>query len=400
MQTLTKAGGDDRGTDPRLVKLQDGLIATKGDKLVAPPQISKHGNDVVYSVIATTAPSAPATADLVRHLRSTVIPDNTSKGVAAFVGGSTAANVDLAAEISNRLPLVIITILLLSMLVLLVAFRSVLIPIQAAITNFLAAMAAFGIVTAVFQWGWGIDLVRIDTDLSTVPIASYVPLMMFAVLFGLSMDYQVFLLSSVDHHRANGETDRASVRLGLKSSARVISAAALIMISVFSSFILNGDPVVKQFGVGLASAVFLAATLVLHARARDADPAGAPSMVDARLPGHDHSRHRHRRHEPERPARRRCGRGGGDRVGARAAATGAVRAHPRTGRPPEIVSAARPAERDVVKGIRCRQARGRRDAGHSADPDIGGRSFTSPRDPSGGGAGPARRRDVITRRSR
>jgi hypothetical protein len=139
----------------------------------------------------------------------------------------------------------------------------VLIPIQAAITNFLAAMAAFGVVTAVFQWGWGIDIVRVHTDLSTVPIASYVPLMMFAVLFGLSMDYQVFLLSSVDHHRANGETDRAAVRLGLKSSARVISAAALIMISVFSSFILNGDPVVKQFGVGLSSAVFLAALLVL-----------------------------------------------------------------------------------------------------------------------------------------
>ena len=263
VQTLTKAGGDARGTDPRLVKLQDALIATKHVKLVVPPQISKHGNDVVYSVIATTAPSAPATADLVRHLRSTVIPNNTSKGVVAFVGGSTAANVDLAAEISKRLPLVIITILLLSMLVLLVAFRSVLIPIQAAITNFLAAMAAFGIVTAVFQWGWGIDIVRIDTTLNTVPIASYVPLMMFAILFGLSMDYQVFLLSSVDHHRASGETDRASVRLGLKSSARVISAAALIMISVFSSFVLNGDPVVKQFGVGLASAVLLAATLVL-----------------------------------------------------------------------------------------------------------------------------------------
>ena len=149
------------------------------------------------------------------------------------------------------------------MLVLLVAFRSVLIPLQAAVTNFLTAMAAFGIVTAVFQWGWGISLVGIDTTASTVPIASFVPLMMFAVLFGLSMDYQVFLLSSVDHFRAHGESDSESVRLGLKASARVIAAAALIMMSVFSSFILNGDPVVKQFGVGLASAVALAATMVL-----------------------------------------------------------------------------------------------------------------------------------------
>ena len=102
----------------------------------------------------------------------------------------------------------IVTILLLSMLVLLVAFRSLLIPLQAAVTNFLTAMAAFGIVTAVFQWGWGISLVGIDTTASTVPIASFVPLMMFAVLFGLSMDYQVFLLSSVDHFRAHGESDR------------------------------------------------------------------------------------------------------------------------------------------------------------------------------------------------
>jgi uncharacterized membrane protein YdfJ with MMPL/SSD domain len=263
VNTLTKAGGDDRGTDPRLVKLQNALIAEKGDKLVSPPQISKHGNDTVFTVIATTAPSAQATVDLVHRLRDDVIPQSSDKGVVAFVGGSTAGNVDLAAEIASRLPLVIGTILIFSMLVLLVAFRSVLIPLQAAITNFLAAMAAFGIVTAVFQWGWGISVVHVDTTLDTVPIASYVPLMMFAVLFGLSMDYQVFLLSSIDHHRAEGEEDRASVRLGLKAGARVISAAALIMISVFASFILNGDPVVKQFGVGLSSAVLLAATLVL-----------------------------------------------------------------------------------------------------------------------------------------
>jgi uncharacterized membrane protein YdfJ with MMPL/SSD domain len=261
--TLTKAGGDIRGTDPRLVKLQNALIKTKGDELVSPPSISKKGNDVVYSVIATTAPSSQATVDLVGHLRSTVIPNNSEQGVDAFVGGSTASNVDLAAEISSRLPLVIITILILSMLVLLVAFRSVLIPLQAAATNFVTAMAAFGILTACFQWGWGIDIVGVSTDASSVPIASYVPLMMFAILFGLSMDYQVFLLSSVDHHRLHGVDDRTSVRLGLKTSARVISAAALIMISVFSSFILNGDPVVKQFGVGLSTAVLLAATMVL-----------------------------------------------------------------------------------------------------------------------------------------
>ena len=263
VKTLTKAGGDDRGTDPRLVKLQDALTNTKGDKLVAPPQISKKGNDTVFTVIATTAPSAPATVDLVKRLRDNVIPNATGKGIVAFVGGSTASNVDLAAEISNRLPLVIITILLLSMLVLLVAFRSLLIPLQAAATNLLTALAAFGIVTACFQWGWGIGITGVETTADSVPIASFVPLMMFAILFGLSMDYQVFLLSSVDHFRAEGEDDRSSVGAGLHAAARVIAAAALIMISVFSSFILNGDPVVKQFGVGLSSAVFLAATMVL-----------------------------------------------------------------------------------------------------------------------------------------
>ena len=194
-----------------------------------------------------------------------MIPSATRQGRRrAFVGGSTAGNVDLAAEISNRLPLVIITILLLSMLVLLVAFRSLLIPLQAAVTNFLTALAAFGIVTAVLPVGLGHRLRRASTPRPRpVPIASFVPLMMFAVLFGLSMDYQVFLLSSVDHFRAEGEDDRDVGRLGLKASARVIAAAALIMISVFSSFILNGDPVVKQFGVGLASAVCLAAAMVL-----------------------------------------------------------------------------------------------------------------------------------------
>ncbi len=262
-KTLTKAGGDDRATDPRLVELQDALTNTEGDSLVSPPELNKAGTAAVYTVIATTAPADPATATLVKTLRSSVIPANTGEGVVAYVGGSTASNVDLAAEITERLPIVILTILLLSMLVLLVAFHSLLIPLQAALTNLLTALAAFGIVTAVFQWGWGISLVGVDTSADSVPIASYVPLMMFAVLFGLSMDYQVFLLSSVNHQRSAGQSDRTAVRMGLQASARVIAAAALIMISVFSSFILNGDPVVKQFGVGLSSAVALAATTVL-----------------------------------------------------------------------------------------------------------------------------------------
>jgi uncharacterized membrane protein YdfJ with MMPL/SSD domain len=144
-----------------------------------------------------------------------------------------------------------------------IAFRSLLIPLQAAVTNLLSAAASFGVLTAVFQWGWGISQVGIDTPDSSVPIASYVPLMMFAILFGLSMDYEVFLVSSVQMHHHRGEPAKEAVRSGLGSSARITSAAALIMASVFASFILNGDPVIKQFGVGLATAVLLAGILVV-----------------------------------------------------------------------------------------------------------------------------------------
>jgi uncharacterized membrane protein YdfJ with MMPL/SSD domain len=263
-QELTKAGGDERGTDPRLVDLQDGLGSTPGVALVSPPQLNKGANAATFTVIATTAPASPDTADLVRTLRAYTIPQATAgTDLDAFVGGSTASNVDLAAAISSRLPLVILTVIALSFLVLMAAYRSLVVPLQAALANVLAVAAAFGVLTAVFQWGWGVSLVGLDTASGTVPIASYVPLMMFAVLFGLSMDYQVFLLSQVEHQRARGEEPRHAVASGLEASARVIVAAALIMISVFGSFVLNGDPIVKQFGVGLSVGVALAASLVL-----------------------------------------------------------------------------------------------------------------------------------------
>jgi uncharacterized membrane protein YdfJ with MMPL/SSD domain len=200
----------------------------------------------------------------VKQVRGSVLPEATAgEDIDAYVGGSTAGNVDLAAKITSRLPLVILVVLGLSFVVLLLAFRSLLVPLQAALVNLLCVGASFGILTAAFQWGWGIGLFGIDTARDTVPIASYVPLMMFAVLFGLSMDYQVFLLSQVATHRAEGEGDRQAIASGVANSARVITAAALIMIGVFGSFVLNGDPTVKQFGVGLAVAVALAASMVL-----------------------------------------------------------------------------------------------------------------------------------------
>ena len=205
---LTKAGGDERGTDPRLVKLQNGLTATIGVKVVSPPRINKAGNAVIFTVVATTAPAATETADLVRTLRIYTIPQATAgTELEAFVGGQTASYVDLASGISSRLMLVILVVIALSFIVLLTAFRSLVVAAQAAVANVLSVAAAFGVLTAVFQWGWGLNLVGLDTASGTEPIASYVPLMMFAVLFGLSMDYQVFLLSQIEHHRAAHGSD-------------------------------------------------------------------------------------------------------------------------------------------------------------------------------------------------
>jgi uncharacterized membrane protein YdfJ with MMPL/SSD domain len=261
---LTAAGGDQRGTDPRLVALQDGLEAALGVKLVSPPKINDDANAAVFTVIATTAPAAEATAELVARVRDYVIPQATAgTDLDAHVGGSTASYEDLATAISSKLLLVIVVVVGLGFLVLMMAFRSILVPAQAAVANVLSVCAAFGVVTAVFQKGWGLSLVGLDTASGTDPVASFVPLIMFAVLFGLSMDYQVFLMSQIEHHRATAASDREAIALGLATGARVIVAAALIMISVFASFILNGDPTVKQFGVGLSIGVALAATTVL-----------------------------------------------------------------------------------------------------------------------------------------
>ena len=260
---VTKAGGDDRGTDPRLVKLQDALATPAGVQLVSPPSINKGGDAATFTVIPKTRPADPTTADLVTQVRTSVVPPATAEGgITAYVGGVTAANVDLASKISSKLLELILVVLALS-IVLLIAFRSLLIPVQAAVTNLLCVGAAFGLLVVTFQWGWGLGLVGLSTPYATVPIASYVPLMMFAALFGLSMDYEVFLVSQIAQHHAAGEPPRQAVRSGVASSAKVIAAAATIMISVFGSFILNGDPTIKQFGVGLSVAVLLASAMVL-----------------------------------------------------------------------------------------------------------------------------------------
>jgi uncharacterized membrane protein YdfJ with MMPL/SSD domain len=261
---LTLAGGDPRGTDPRIVGVQDALTATDGVVGLFPLQINHDGDAATVSAIPLRAPSSEATAALVGTLRDPVLPDATAEGgIVVHVGGSTASNVDLATQISQRLPIVVLTVIALSFLLLMVAFRSLLIPLQAAVVNLLTVAAALGVLTAVFQWGWGLSLIGLDAPRGTVPIASYVPLMMFAVLFGLSMDYEVFLVSRIEQRHGEGDSPREAVTVGLGAAAHVVVAAALIMFLVFSSFIINGDPTVKQFGVGLAVAVFLAGVMIV-----------------------------------------------------------------------------------------------------------------------------------------
>jgi putative drug exporter of the RND superfamily len=247
-------------SDPRLVKLENKIGKTKGVKNVSPAKVDKSGDTAVFTVTPTTSPSADATEALVRTLRSPVIPE-ALKGttLAAYVGGQTAGYIDLGDRISERLGLVIATVIVLSFLLLLVAFRSIVVPITAALMNLLSVGAAYGILTFVFQEGHGAKLLGLS---GPIPIVSYVPLLMFAILFGLSMDYQVFLLTRVQEHYKKTKDNHEAVIDGLAVSARVITSAALIMVCVYTSFILNGDPTVKQFGLGLAAAIAVDATVV------------------------------------------------------------------------------------------------------------------------------------------
>ena len=246
--------------DPRLQTLQKDVKSTHGVASVTPAQVDNAGTTAYFNAIATTGPAETQTANLVSTLRSTTIP-GAEKGtnMRAYVGGQTAAYVDLASKISSKLPLQILVVIVLAFLLLILAFRTVVVPAQAAVMNLLSIGASYGVLTAIFQYGWGIGILG-HSD--SVPIVSYVPLFMFAILFGLSMDYEVFLVSQIEEHVHAGEDNKRSVVSGLVTSARVITAAASIMVFVFGSFILNGNPTVQQFGVGLAVAVLLDATVV------------------------------------------------------------------------------------------------------------------------------------------
>jgi putative drug exporter of the RND superfamily len=221
---------------------------------------SPNGRVAVINVIPKTAPRDAATSTLLSRLRNQVIPPlERATHATVYVGGTTALFADFSSLLASKLPLFIGAVVLISALLLLVVFRSVFVAAKAIVMNLLSVAAAFGVVVAVFQWGWLGGIVGIST---TSPIAAFLPVMVFAIVFGLSMDYEVFLMSRM-HEEWERTGDAAyAMRHGLASTGRVITAAAAIMVCVFGSFVLGNNLTIKLFGVGLASAVFLDAFLI------------------------------------------------------------------------------------------------------------------------------------------
>jgi putative drug exporter of the RND superfamily len=229
-------------------------------EFVTPPEINADGNAALITVIPTTSPQAEETEELVKRLRSDIVPDQLGgTGITAKIGGVTAALEDQSEYMVGRLPLFTIGVVGLSFLLLLVAFHSPLISLKAGIMNLLSVSAAYGVMTLVAKGGTVGEVIGIDHE---VPIAPFMPVMMFAILFGLSMDYEVFLVSRIrEEYLKDGNTRRA-IADGLAKTARVITAAAAIMVVVFLAFLAAPDVFLKLFGIGLASAIFLDATIV------------------------------------------------------------------------------------------------------------------------------------------
>jgi RND superfamily putative drug exporter len=236
------------------------LRSTPGVAFVVPPRINQEGDAALITLIPKTSPQDEATEDLVNDLRDNVVPTQfNGTGIDVEIGGVTAALEDQSTYMTDRMPLFIAGVVGLSFLLLLVAFHSPLISLKAGIMNLLSVCAAYGVMTLAANGGGLSNLIGIDHE---VPIAPFMPVMMFAILFGLSMDYEVFLISRIrEEYLKDGDTRRA-VADGLAKTARVITAAAAIMVVVFLSFVTSNEVFLKLFGIGLAAAVFLDATIV------------------------------------------------------------------------------------------------------------------------------------------
>jgi RND superfamily putative drug exporter len=240
-------------------RLRQAVAATPGVAAVAPAKVNPAGDVAMLTVYPRSSPQAYATTQLVSRLRNAVLPPLAARsGAKVYVGGVTAGAVDFAAVLGHKLPLFIGVVVALSALLLLVVFRSLVIPLQAAVMNLLSITASLGVIVAIFQWGW------LDGLMGTArgPIESFIPVMLFAIVFGLSMDYEVFLISRMHERWTHTREHSRSVAEGLALTGRVVTAAAAIMVCVFLSFMLGEDRVIKEFGLSLASAVFLDALVV------------------------------------------------------------------------------------------------------------------------------------------
>jgi len=233
--------------------------ADEGISMVAPADVNTEAGVATIVAFPNTSPQDEETYETIKRLRAgfpAVLADSPAK---AHVGGITASFADIGERINNRLLLFISAVILLSFVLLMFVFRSILVPIKAALLNLLSIGAAYGVLVAVFQWGWGLSLIGLD---STVPIVSFIPMFMFAILFGLSMDYEVFLLSRIrEEYLISGDNEESVIK-GISNTARVITSAALIMICVFFGFVLGDNAVIKMLGLGLATAILVDATIV------------------------------------------------------------------------------------------------------------------------------------------
>ncbi len=253
---VARVGGDATGA---LARLASSVAAAPDVASVAPPKLNPAGDVATITVYPDSSPQAYATSRLVTHLREDVLPGLKSGTVTkVYVGGVTAGAVDFATTLGHKLPLFIGVVVLLSALLLLIVFRSLVIPLQAAVMNLLSIGASLGVIVAIFQWGWLSGLMGVQQG----PIESFIPVMLFAIVFGLSMDYEVFLVSRIHERWTLTQDSKRAVGEGLALTGRVVTAAAAIMVCVFLSFMLGEDRIIKEFGLSLASAVFLDALVV------------------------------------------------------------------------------------------------------------------------------------------
>jgi putative drug exporter of the RND superfamily len=243
-------------TSSLLSTMQKNVSSTPGVASVSPAAVNSSATTAVFNAVPTTRPQAPQTIALVNTLRNTVLPKS---HVTTYVTGTTAGNIDFTNKIKSRLIWLILAVVAIAFVLLTAAFRSVVIATKAAIFNLLSIGAAYGVIVAIFEWGWGDSLIGLH---STLPIPAYVPMLVFAIVFGLSMDYEVFLLSRVHEAWARTRDPHRAVAIGIGSTARVITTAALIMIAVFTSFVLNSQPTIKMLAIGMAFAVLIDASLV------------------------------------------------------------------------------------------------------------------------------------------